>query len=173
MIDTVWKPYDTEFVARLKEEIDLKKIDYVIMNHNEIDHSGEQAPRHWRKSSGEELFLCLDGLAVSEGYADAVQQHIYENVHVALDQTTYNKKRDSLTARYNSLKERIEDLNVQIIQTQSQKGSIEDFLIAFEKLPETITKFDEALWGSMVDHLTVYKKDNIVFTLTSGMEIKA
>lgn len=40
LIDTVWQPYDKEFVARLKEEIDLKKIDYIIMNHNEIDHSG-------------------------------------------------------------------------------------------------------------------------------------
>ncbi|MBO4813514.1 MAG: anaerobic nitric oxide reductase flavorubredoxin [Muribaculaceae bacterium] len=40
LIDTVWKPYDREFVTRLKQEIDLKEIDYIIMNHNEIDHSG-------------------------------------------------------------------------------------------------------------------------------------
>lgn len=40
LIDTVWQPYDKEFVARLKEEIDLKKIDYIIVNHSEIDHSG-------------------------------------------------------------------------------------------------------------------------------------
>ena len=40
LIDTVWLPYDREFVARLKEEIDLGKIDYIIMNHSEIDHSG-------------------------------------------------------------------------------------------------------------------------------------
>ena len=40
LIDTVWKPYDREFVTRLKQEIDLKDIDYIVMNHNEIDHSG-------------------------------------------------------------------------------------------------------------------------------------
>ncbi len=40
LIDTVWRPYDREFVSRLKEEIDLHAIDYVIMNHNEVDHSG-------------------------------------------------------------------------------------------------------------------------------------
>lgn len=40
LIDTVWGPYDREFVARLKEEIDLKDIDYIVMNHNETDHSG-------------------------------------------------------------------------------------------------------------------------------------
>ena len=40
LIDTVWQPYDKEFVTRLKEEIDLNDIDYIISNHAEIDHSG-------------------------------------------------------------------------------------------------------------------------------------
>lgn len=40
LIDTVWGPYDREFVARLSQEIDLKKIDAVVMQHNESDHSG-------------------------------------------------------------------------------------------------------------------------------------
>lgn len=40
LIDTVWQPYDREFVSRLAEVIDLKKIDYIVMNHNEVDHSG-------------------------------------------------------------------------------------------------------------------------------------
>lgn len=40
LIDTVWQPYDREFVKKLKEEIDLKDIDYIIIQHSEIDHSG-------------------------------------------------------------------------------------------------------------------------------------
>jgi anaerobic nitric oxide reductase flavorubredoxin len=40
LIDTVWQPYDKEFVKRLKDEIDLNEIDYIIANHGEIDHSG-------------------------------------------------------------------------------------------------------------------------------------
>ena len=40
LIDTVWQPYDHEFVSRLKQEINLCDIDYIVMNHNEIDHSG-------------------------------------------------------------------------------------------------------------------------------------
>lgn len=40
LMDTVWKPFDEEFVASLKREIDLKDIDYIVMNHNENDHSG-------------------------------------------------------------------------------------------------------------------------------------
>lgn len=40
LMDTVWLPFSKEFVANLKNEIDLKKIDYIIMNHAEPDHSG-------------------------------------------------------------------------------------------------------------------------------------
>ena len=40
LIDTAWLPYDKEFVNKLKEEIDLNKIDYVIALHGEVDHSG-------------------------------------------------------------------------------------------------------------------------------------
>jgi len=40
LIDTVWKPYAKEFVENLKSEVDLNKIDYIIANHAEIDHSG-------------------------------------------------------------------------------------------------------------------------------------
>ena len=40
LIDTVWQPFNKEFVSRLKQEIDLKDIDYIIANHGEIDQIG-------------------------------------------------------------------------------------------------------------------------------------
>ncbi len=40
LIDTVWKPFADEFVRNLKKEIDLNEIDYIVINHGEIDHSG-------------------------------------------------------------------------------------------------------------------------------------
>ena len=40
LVDTVWAPFAKEFVKNLSKEIALDKIDYVIQNHGEIDHSG-------------------------------------------------------------------------------------------------------------------------------------
>jgi len=40
LIDTVWSPFDNEFIKKLSDEIDLNKIDFVIANHAEMDHSG-------------------------------------------------------------------------------------------------------------------------------------
>lgn len=40
LIDTVWLPYDREFVSKLEQEVDLNTIDYIILQHGEVDHSG-------------------------------------------------------------------------------------------------------------------------------------
>ncbi len=40
LIDTVYLPFSGEFVENLAQEIDLKKIDYIVCNHAEPDHSG-------------------------------------------------------------------------------------------------------------------------------------
>lgn len=40
LIDTVWTPFSKEFITNLKKEVDIQKIDYIVMNHSEVDHSG-------------------------------------------------------------------------------------------------------------------------------------
>lgn len=40
LMDTVWAPHQFEFIENLKKEIDLTKIDYIVVNHGENDHSG-------------------------------------------------------------------------------------------------------------------------------------
>jgi flavorubredoxin len=40
LIDTVWGPFKDEFMENLKKEIRLEKIDFIIANHGEPDHSG-------------------------------------------------------------------------------------------------------------------------------------
>lgn len=40
LIDTVWLPYAAEFVRNLETMTELSKIDYIIVNHGEVDHSG-------------------------------------------------------------------------------------------------------------------------------------
>lgn len=67
LIDTVWQPYDREFVTRLKQEIDLKQIDYIIMNHNEIDHSGA-LPELMREIPDTPIYCTKKGEAIIRGH---------------------------------------------------------------------------------------------------------
>ena len=67
LIDTVWQPYDCEFVSRLKQEIDLKQIDYIVMNHNEVDHSGA-LPELMREIPGTPIYCTKKGEAIIRGH---------------------------------------------------------------------------------------------------------
>ncbi|MBO7610474.1 MAG: anaerobic nitric oxide reductase flavorubredoxin [Muribaculaceae bacterium] len=67
LIDTVWLPYDKEFVTRLAQEIDLNKIDYIIMNHNEVDHSGA-LPELMRYIPDVPIYCTKKGEAIIRGH---------------------------------------------------------------------------------------------------------
>ena len=66
LMDTVWGPYDTEFVNRQKEEIDLKEIDYIVMNHNESDHSGT-LPALMREIPNTPIYCTKKGESILRG----------------------------------------------------------------------------------------------------------
>lgn len=40
LVDTVWRPYSNEMIENIEKIIGINKIDYVIANHAEVDHSG-------------------------------------------------------------------------------------------------------------------------------------
>lgn len=59
-----------------------------------------------------------------------VQQIIYENAHFALNQAEYQRKYDSLAARFDTTKDQLETVMMQLQQIQIQRANIEDFLKA-------------------------------------------
>ncbi|MBR1915251.1 MAG: flavodoxin domain-containing protein [Alphaproteobacteria bacterium] len=40
LIDTVWTPHRFDFIENLKQAVDLHKIDFIVINHGEADHTG-------------------------------------------------------------------------------------------------------------------------------------
>src|SRR3990167_6456846 len=40
LVDTVWGPYAQQMIDNIQKIINIKKIDYVVANHAEVDHSG-------------------------------------------------------------------------------------------------------------------------------------
>lgn len=67
LIDTVWQPYDSEFVAKLKRDMDLRMIDCVIMQHNETDHSGA-LPELMREIPDVPIYCTRNGEAIIRGH---------------------------------------------------------------------------------------------------------
>ncbi|HKM38639.1 MAG TPA: anaerobic nitric oxide reductase flavorubredoxin [bacterium] len=67
LIDTVWQPFAKEFVANLKETLDLDDIDYIISNHAEIDHSGA-LPELMREIPETPIYCSANGIKSLKGH---------------------------------------------------------------------------------------------------------
>ena len=102
--------------------------------------------------------------------ADLIDDCVQENAHSALNQEEYNKRYDSLVERYTGLKNRYDEVTELIVQKRAGQQRMRLFL---EQLKQTehISEFDEMLWLSMIDYVTVYGKEDIRFTFKNGMEI--
>ena len=66
LIDTVWMPFAEEFVANLQKEIDLNKIDYIVVNHGEVDHSGS-LPALMRLIPGKPIYCTANAVKSLKG----------------------------------------------------------------------------------------------------------
>lgn len=67
LIDTVWAPFAEEYVADLARCVDLERIDYVIANHAEIDHSGA-LPELMRRIPDKPVFCTANGVKSLKGH---------------------------------------------------------------------------------------------------------
>ena len=103
--------------------------------------------------------------------AKAVTDLIARNARVAQNQKEYNERYDALVSRYEDTERKRDAVVEQIDQIMIRRRKFERFIETVKDLPELITGFDESLWAALVDSMTVYAKDRIVFRLTCGMEI--
>lgn len=105
--------------------------------------------------------------------ADAVEKCIYENAHVALDQTEYQKRYDGLVHRYDEAKAKLDAITKQIADKKVRRGTIEEFLKVLREQDGLVTDFQTNLWCGLVDFMTVYSADDVRITFKNGTEINA
>ncbi|NTW72589.1 MAG: hypothetical protein HGA49_10175 [Eubacteriaceae bacterium] len=104
--------------------------------------------------------------------AEMIQQIIYENAHVALDQAEYQRKYESLTQRFDAAKASLESVTGQIKENTTRRKNIESFLSELKRHEGILTEFDTMLWHSMVDHAIINPPEDIHFIFKDGTEVK-
>jgi anaerobic nitric oxide reductase flavorubredoxin len=67
LIDTVWTPFQDQLIENIKEIIDPSKIDFVVANHAEADHSGS-LPAIMRLAPDATVIVSQRGRESVEGY---------------------------------------------------------------------------------------------------------
>ena len=105
--------------------------------------------------------------------ADAVQELIAQNARVALNQDDYSAAYDAAVSQYEATKAERDQVAADIRKRGIRRREFERFITELEKLPGLVTEFDEAIWGSLVEYVTVRKDKTMVFTMIGGTEIEA
>ena len=80
---------------------------------------------------------------------------------------------DAAVSRNEATKAKREKVAADIRQRGIRRREFERFINELKKLPEAVSDFDETLWGSLVEYVTVVKDKTMVFTLIGGTEMKA
>ena len=101
-----------------------------------------------------------------------MHQCINENAHVALDQAGYQKRYDGLTECFDKAKERLEAITGETSDKRVRQATIEAFIDELKRLGG-VAEFQPALWYSLTDFTTVYRKGDVRVTFKNGTEVKA
>lgn len=104
------------------------------------------------------------------GLVDKNEMLIGQNAAIPIDQKLYREQRDKIMKRYEELTQEHQRLIAEISKREVRREMIRYFLPVFENL-ETVREFDDKLWISLLDHMTAYSKEKIVFQFKDGSEI--
>ena len=103
--------------------------------------------------------------------ADMAQTIIAENARIAQDQGEYQKRYDGVAVRYEAAKAKYEETAAAISAKEAQSARLEAFIETLKEQDGIIEDFDESLWGSMVDYVTVGRGKDMMVTFRDGTEI--
>ena len=100
--------------------------------------------------------------------AGIIQQMINENASKAADQAAYADRYNSLVERYEKLQAEYDALLQQKERRKIQAEAISNCLESLEELDLLDITFTDALWNTVVDHVTVYADGRLMFHFKNG-----
>ncbi len=101
-----------------------------------------------------------------------IRKCIAENAHTVIKPEVYQEKYDALAERYDAAKSKLESYQEEILKRRLKRERIETFLTTLQNAKNLVDEFDEGLWNTMVESLTVYSYARVVFLFRDGTTIE-
>ena len=110
----------------------------------------------------------------SEVTMELIRKVIEDNAHKAMDQGEYERKYTGYCERHEAARKRLAEIGELRLERNVKRTKISMFLEKLVGSAALVTEFDEELWYSTVDFVTVYEDMRMVFTFRDGntVEIK-
>ena len=91
---------------------------------------------------------------------------------MAQNQAEYEQRYNDLVEKYDSIKSQADRVTTVIADKKARKAELELFMKNLKKQDKAVTEFDEGLWISMVDYVTVNSKEDIRVTFKNGSSVR-
>ena len=96
---------------------------------------------------------------------------IEENSTTAQDQAAYLERYNGLAERYETAKAKLEKLQAEKAQREAKAEDIGGFMFELAEYGESLTEFDDRLWLTVIDIVTVHRDGRLTFKFQTGHEM--
>ncbi len=110
-------------------------------------------------------------LSEMEVVAELTKRCIEENSTTAQNQSTYLERYNGLAERYETAKAKLEKLQAAKAQREAKAEDIGGFMFELAEYGESLTEFDDRLWLTLIDTVTVHQDGRLTFKFQTGHEI--
>ena len=115
---------------------------------------------------------CEELLQEMDVVAGLIQKCINENAVEAIDQDEYISRYNSLVERHEKAQSHYDSLQKKRERRIIQADVMSGFLFAITELDTLQLQFNQPLWHTTVDHVTVYADERLVFHFKNGSEVE-
>ena len=105
-----------------------------------------------------------------EVVTELTKRCIAENARASLSQTEYNTRYNGLLQRYNTASVNLENLQKTKADRENKADAIGDFIFRVQEL-DALTEFDEKLWLTTIEKVTVHTDGRMTFRFQCGVEV--
>lgn len=109
----------------------------------------------------------------AEDVTELIRLHVNENARHRTNQEEYQKRYNALAGRFESAQTHMLEIDERRQLLKVRKEMIEGFLETLRNQDLMVTGFNEKLWYALVEKVTVFSADNVLFTFKDGTTIIA
>ena len=103
--------------------------------------------------------------------AELIRRCVDENTFKIQNQAEYFERYERHTARYEKLKRQLESIETERQRRKEKFDLIGSFISTLESQGTAPIEFDDDLWVTIIDHVTINADESVVFTFKGGMEV--
>ena len=103
---------------------------------------------------------------------ELTRKAVRENANAAQDQAAYQERYDALVRRYEAAHARLGEIEAARTERSAKRANINRFLKALKRQDNIVTEFDEELWYTTLERITVYHGERLVVQFRDGGQVE-